>query len=221
MDVVLANFPAYIDAFLTTLRLLVVAGLAAFIIGTVVAAMRVSPVAALRAVSATYTELIRNTPLTLVLFFCAAVVPNLFGTFGMSLNPYYLAAATVALAIYTSPFVAEALRSGINGVPVGQAEAARSVGLGFGQTLTTVVLPQAFRMVVPPLINVVIALTKNTSVAAGFGVGELFLLGRRLANANGNAVIPILLGVVTFYLIITIPLGLIANRIEKKVAVLR
>ena len=103
--------------------------------------------------------------------------------------------AIIGLTVYTSPFVAEALRSGINGVPVGQAEAARSVGLGFGQTVGLIVLPQAFRMTIPPLINVFIALTKNTSVAGGFFVIELFASTRELANANGNAVIAILLAV--------------------------
>ena len=87
--------------------------------------------------------------------------------------PYFLL-ALIGLTVYTSPFVAEALRSGINGVPVGQAEAARSIGLASARSLTLVILPQAFRMVIPPLINVFIALTKNTSVAGGFFVVELF-----------------------------------------------
>ena len=122
----------------------------------------------------------------------------------------------IGLSVYTSPFVAEALRSGINGVPIGQAEAARSLGLGFGQSVGLVILPQAFRMTIPPLINVFIALTKNTSVAGGFFVVELFTVGKELANANGDAVIAILLGVATFYLIITIPLGILAAHVEQK-----
>ena len=177
--------------------------------------MRISPVSSLRAFATVYTELVRNTPLTLVLFFCAIVLPYL----GSNLE--YEVAAIVGLSVYTSPFIAEALRSGINGVPVGQAEAARSVGLGFGQTVGIIVLPQAFRMTVPPLINVFIALTKNTSVAGAFFVFELFAAGRQLANANGDAVIAILLGVATLYLLITIPLGVIAARLERKWVVQR
>ena len=110
--------------------------------------------------------------------------------------------AFIALTYYTSPFVAEALRSGINGVPIGQAEAARSIGLGFGQTVSLVVLPQAFRMTVPPLINVFIALTKNTSVAGGFFVVELFATTRQLANDNGNIVLPILFTAAALYLVV-------------------
>ena len=129
--------------------------------------------------------------------------------------------AFAALTYYTSPFVAEALRSGINGVPVGQAEAARSIGLGFGQTVSLVVLPQAFRMTIPPLINVFIALTKNTSVAGGFFVVELFATTRQLANDNGNIVIQILITAAVLYLVITVPLGFLAGQLERRWVVKR
>ena len=215
MDAVIANLPTYFEGFRMTVLLLVASGISALILGTVIAAMRISPVSSLRAFATVYTELVRNTPLTLVLFFCAIVLPYL----GSNLE--YEVAAIVGLSVYTSPFIAEALRSGINGVPVGQAEASRSVGMSFGQTVGIVVLPQAFRMTIPPLINVFIALTKNTSVAGAFFVFELFAAGRQLANANGDAVIAILLGVATLYLLITIPLGVIAARLERKWVVQR
>lgn len=215
MDAVFDNLPLYFQGFGTTLLLLIVSGLAALVIGTLIAAMRISPVASLRGFATVYTELVRNTPLTLVLFFCAFVLPQL----GSRLD--YVTAAIIGLSVYTSPFVAEALRSGVNGVPVGQAEAARSVGFGFSQTVGLIVLPQAFRMTIPPLINVFIALTKNTSVAGGFFVVELFAVGRTLSNARGDQVIAILLGVATFYLLITVPLGLIAARLERRWVVQR
>ncbi|KTR81828.1 amino acid ABC transporter permease [Leucobacter chromiiresistens] len=216
MDVLLANADDILAGFLTTLQLLLFGGLGALLIGLLVAVMRICPVASLRGFATAYTELIRNIPLTLLLLFMVFVLPLIVPD-----KPPYVVLASVGLAVYTSPFVAEALRSGINGVPVGQAEAARSIGLGFGQTLSLIVLPQAMRMVVPPLINVFIALTKNTSVAGGFFVVELFATARQLTNNNGQAVIPILVGVACFYLLITIPLGLIAGQIEKKVRVLR
>ena len=215
MDAIIENLPRFVDAFLMTVRLLVVSGLAALVIGTFIAALRISPVPALRGFATVYTEILRNTPLTLVLFFCAFVLPQL----GVRLD--YVLAATIGLALYTSPFVAEAIRSGINGVPVGQAEAARAIGLNFGQSVTLVVLPQAIRMVIPPLINVLIALTKNTSVAAGFAVLELVAVSRQVIQLNGNATIPILVAVAVFYLVITIPLGQAANALERKVRVLR
>ncbi len=216
MNVLIENIDLILVGFLTTLRLLVFGGIGAMVLGLLVATMRISPVASLRGFATAYTELFRNIPLTLIFFFMVFVLPLI----NPKLPPYEVLAA-VALAVYTSPFVAEALRSGINGVPVGQAEAARSIGLAFGQTLTLIVLPQAVRMVIPPLINVFIALTKNTSVAGGFFVVELFATAQRLANNNGNAVIPILIGVAFFYLLITVPLGLIAGQVEKRVRVAR
>src|SRR5690606_8361206 len=111
--------------------------------------------------------------------------------------------AVLCLVAYTSAFVCEAVRSGINSVGVGQAEAARAIGLTFGQTLGSVVLPQAVRSVVPPLINVFIALAKNTSVAAGFAVVELTATGRRLALSNPADSIMVLVGVALCYLAVT------------------
>lgn len=215
MQAIFDNLDAVLQGFGTTILLLVVGGIGAAIIGTFVAFLRISPIPALRTMATVYTEVVRNTPLTLVFFFMVVVLPAL------SLGMDSLQGAFIALAIYTSPFVAEALRSGINGVPIGQAEAARSLGLNFSQTVTTIIFPQAARMVVPPLINVYIALAKNTAVASGFVVTELVATSKILANEYGNQIIPLLLGIAFFYLIITIPLGLIAGYVERKVAVLR
>jgi glutamate transport system permease protein len=215
MDAIVDVTPLYLQGFLQTLALLGIAGVGAFIIGVLVAGMRISPVPSLRGFATVYTEVLRNVPLLLVLFFCAFVLPLL----GSDLDYFTLAA--IGLTAYTSPFVAEAMRSGINGVPVGQAEAARSIGMGFAQTVTLVVLPQAGRMVVPPLINVFIALTKNTSVAGAFFVDELFKATGAATRDNSDAVILVLLYAGLLYLCITVPLGLIAGAIEKKVAVVR
>lgn len=215
MDAVIESTPLYFEGFLATLQLLAISGIGAFIVGVLVAAMRISPIPTLRTFATVYTEILRNIPLLLVLFFCAFVLPIL----GVDLD--YFVLACIGLTAYTSPFVAEAVRSGFNGVPIGQAEAARSIGLNFGQTVSLVVLPQAIRMVIPPLINVFIALTKNTSVAGVFFVVELFGASSRAARDNGDAVILVLLYAALLYLVITVPLGLIAGAIEKKVAVLR
>lgn len=215
MIAIFENFSMVLDGFLMTLQLLVVGAIGAAIIGVVVAFLRISPVPALRTMATVYTELVRNTPLTLVFFLIIVVLPVL------DLGVNSRIGAFIALSVYTSPFIAEALRSGINGVPLGQAEAARSLGFNFGQTVSMIIMPQAMRMVVPPLINVIIALAKNTSVASGFLVVELVAISKTLANRHGNEVIGILFGIALFYLVITIPLGLIANYIERKVAVLR
>lgn len=216
MDVVFDNVPTYLQGFLLTLRLTAYAGAASLALGLLIASLRVAPLKPLRVAAATYVELLRNTPLTLVFFFMYFVFPQ----FSVLPPVPFFWTAVVCLTVYTAAFVAEALRSGINSVGVGQAEAARAVGLTFGQTLAHVVLPQAVRSVVPPLINVLIALTKNTSVAAGFAVVELIGVGRRLSTANAGD--PwIWVGVAAFYLAITIPAGLLAAHVERKVAFAR
>ncbi|GAB4099916.1 amino acid ABC transporter permease [Sinomonas halotolerans] len=216
MDVIIESLPIYWDGFLRTLFLAGVSGIIALVAGTVLAAMRVSPVKALRGFSTAFVEIARNTPLTIVFFFCAIVLPRL----GVRFEQFEVA-AIIALSGYTSAFVAEAVRSGVNSVPVGQAEAARSIGLTFSQVLNLVVLPQALRSVVPPLINILIALVKNSSVAGAFFVLELFGHARQLANDRGDAVMWVLVGTAFFYLLMTVPLGILAHRIEKKVAIAR
>ena len=163
-----------------------------------------------------YVEIVRNTPLTIAFFFAAVVLPRLGVTFQQ-----FEVAAIIALSAYTSAFIAEAVRSGVNSVPVGQAEAARSIGMKFSQVLSLIILPQALRTVIPPLINILIALVKNSSVAGAFYVLELFGYGKQLANANGDAVMWVLVGVAFFYLLITIPLGYLASVVERKVAIAR
>ena len=215
MDAVLDNLDAYRDGFVTTLEVSALSSVLALLLGTLLAAMRVSPVPTLRAAGATYVELVRNTPLTVVFFFVVFVLPQLD-----VLLPYF-AFAVIALTVYHAAFFCEAVRSGINAVGVGQAEAARSIGLTFGQSLQLVILPQAFRTVIPPLINVVIALIKNSSIAAAFAVAELTATGTRLANANGDAVIAVLAGVAVCYLVLTLPSGWLAGRLERRLAVAR
>jgi glutamate transport system permease protein len=215
VSAILDNLDLYWQGFLTTLALAVVSAAIALALGTLLAAMRVSPVPTLRAAGTVYVQIVRNTPLTVVFFFVVFVLPEL----DISLS--FFVFAITALTVYHAAFFCEAVRSGINSVAVGQAEAARSIGLRFTQSLRLVILPQAFRTVIPPLINVVIALTKNSSIAAAFGVTELTAIGGRLANANAGAVIPLLLGVAACYLVLTLPSGWLAGVAERKVAIAR
>lgn len=216
MQALIEEFPKFLAGFQTTLFLAVVSGILSLILGTILAALRVAPMPSLRWGATVYVEAVRNTPLTLVFIFFVFVLPTL----GMIL-PLGTTPAIIALTVYTSAFVCEAVRSGINSVGVGQAEAARSIGLRTTQTLSLVILPQAVRSVIPPIINVLIALTKNTSVAAGFTVVELTSTGRRLATLHPKDVIPILLGVAVCYLLITIPAGYLAGWVEKRVVFAR
>jgi glutamate transport system permease protein len=204
------------SAFLTTLSLAVVSGVVAVVLGTVLAGMRVSPVPPLRGLATFYVEVFRNTPLTVVFFFLA------FGIVQIDLQfPSRFLTAVAALSLYTAAFVCEALRSGINSIPPGQAEAARALGLTFGQSLRQVVLPQAFRTVVPPLGNVWIALAKNTSIAAGFAVTDLTAALQRLANANADQLLAVFAAVIAGYLVITLPSAWLIRVVENRVAIVR
>lgn len=217
------------QGFSATLLVSLVAGVLAFVWGVVLAGFRVSPIGPLRSFGAAYVNVVRNSPLTLMFLFLGGATSALVGiVIPVSKNTYFgvtfnngVIFAIVALTLYTATFVCEVVRSGINSVGVGQAEAARSLGLTFGQTLSQVVLPQAFRSVVPPLINVFVAHIKNSSVAAGFAMTELVAVANRLSNANPGDVFTIFMGIGVAYLAITIPLSVAAEQLEKKVAVLR
>ncbi len=209
------NFPLLRDAFLKTLELSVLAGLLALVLGTLLAAFRVSPITPLRGLATFYVETFRNTPLTVVFFFIIFGLPQIDFAVG------FFTGAVLSVGLYTAAFVCEAVRSGINAVPPGQAEAARAIGLTFGQSLREVVLPQAFRTVVPPLGNVFIAMVKNTSIAAGFAVTELTASLQRLSNANGGDILLVLVAVVIGYMLITLPTAYVVGRVERRVAILR
>lgn len=216
MHVILANLPLYLSGIVTTLRICLYAGVLALAVGTVVAMFRVSPLTPLRAVGTSWVNVFRNCPLLVVLFFMA------FGLPVLGVNASYFWFGTIGLALYTSAFVCEAIRSGINAVPAGQAEAARAIGLGFGQSLSLIVLPQAVRSVVPPLGNVIIAMIKNSAIAGAFGIGgDLFAVGATLTSARGEPALPVLTGVVIGYLVITIPAGLLLGLLERRVVIAR
>jgi glutamate transport system permease protein len=210
------NWGLFGDAFLRSLGICLWAMVGALVIGTVIAATRVSPVAPLRGFGTMYVTLIRNCPLTVVLFFIAFGLPEI------GINRSYYVFGVSALAIYTAAFVCEALRSGINSVPAGQAEAARAIGLTFTQSLLTVILPQAFRTSIPPLGSVLIAMFKNSAVVGAFGVaGELFGTAVRLTSAQGYSSTPVFLAIGFFYLCITIPAGLILQVLERRAVIVR
>jgi glutamate transport system permease protein len=214
VDVLVDNWDLFSRGFLTTLQLLVVSGVLSLVFGTLLAAMRVSPVPALRRTGAGYVTLLRNTPLTLVFFLVV------FGFPALGIDISFFARAVVSLSAYTAAFVCEAVRAGINTVHVGQAEAARALGMGFTQTLRHVVLPQAVRSVLPPIASVVIALAKNTTVAAGFSVLEAGAI-RAYLSERGESVVAGLLWVAFGFLLVVIPLSLLQRRLEARWAVAR
>ncbi|SFQ33717.1 glutamate transport system permease protein [Amycolatopsis arida] len=215
MDVLLDNLDLFIPAFLNTIKLFLISAAGSLVLGTILAMLRVSPVPVLRAAGTTYVTLFRNTPLTLIFFFFAFAYPLL-----RIVDVSFFTAAVVALTLYTSAFVCEVVRSGINTVPVGQAEAARAIGMTFGQILGSIVLPQAVRSVVPPMISTMIALFKNTTIAAGFSVFEAGSISAYLSE-RGYSVMIGLLWVALGFVILIIPITQLQRSLEKRWSVVR
>lgn len=206
---------ALADGFWVTLKLLGWSMLFATLLGTLLGAMRVSPVAPLRFAGTTYVNIFRNTPL--VVLFLIAVV----GLPGVGISPDFFWRAVIALSAYTAAFVCECIRAGVNTVDPGQAEAARSIGMGFGSSLRHVVLPQAFRAVIPPLVSVYIALAKNTSVAAAFGVTEAtYQLSGLIEDFPGSLWLNFA-GIALGYILIVAVLSSTASTFERRLAVAR
>ncbi|MEV0965531.1 amino acid ABC transporter permease [Streptomyces sp. NPDC049910] len=211
-----------LGAFWVTLQLTLLSALFSLVWGTVLAGMRVGPVPLMRGFATAYVNIVRNTPLTVVIVFTALGLADVYGvTLGAGdFDSQYFRLAVFGLSAYTAAFVCEALRSGINTVPLGQAEAARAIGLSFTQVLTLIVLPQAFRTVVGPLANVLIALTKNTTVAAAIGVAEAALLMKEMIENEAQLVL--IAAVFAFgFVVLTMPTGLLLGWVGKRVAVKR
>ena len=217
-------WPGLLGAFWVTIKLTFFSAIGALVLGVVLTAMRVSPVAILRGIARTYIEIVRNTPLTLIILFCSI---GLYQHLGLALAPendnfiknnnFWL--AVLAFVIYTSTFVAESLRSGINTVHFGQAEAARSLGLSFTQTFRYVVFPQAFKAAVVPLGNTLIALTKNTTIASVIGVAEASLLMKSTIENHADHAILVFMIFAFGFIIITLPMGLLFTRYTRRKAV--
>ena len=213
---VLFDYPnLWLEALVGTLVLFFAGGAIAIVLGLIIGAMRVSPIPIARGVGTVYVNTIRNTPLTLIFFFFAFGVPLL-----VDFRVDFLTLAIIALGIYTATYVAETLRSGINTVPIGQAEAARALGLPFGKVMGLVVLPQAARSVIPPMMSVLIALLKNTTVAAGFSVFNLGTI-RATMSENGENQMVTLLWVMVIFVILVLLLAWLQRVLENRWKVAR
>jgi glutamate transport system permease protein len=212
------------EAFRTTVELTVLSGIGALILGTLLAAMRLAPVPMLNWLGTSYVTVVRNTPLTLIILFCSFGLAQTLGVTLVdadsptSINDSNFRLAVLGLALYTAAFVCETVRSGVNTVPVGQAEAARSLGFTFSQNLRMILLPQAFRAVVIPLGSVLIALTKNTTIASAIGVAEAALLMKEMTE-NTAALLAVGAIFATGFVALTLPLGLLFGWLGRRLAV--
>ncbi|PZG33059.1 glutamate ABC transporter permease [Spongiactinospora gelatinilytica] len=222
MDELIEYAPDLLAGFAENLKLSAVCGVLSLIFGTILVGIRVSPTPVLRAAGTAYVNIARNTPLTLVLAFSSLGLSDQIGLIFSdepSTNGFWL--VVLGLTAYTSTFVCESLRSGINTVPFGQAEAARAIGLTFLQSLSLIILPQAFRAVIAPLGNVMIAMIKNTTVAIAAGyLADVAFVMKDTFDTTGVS-IPIFLGIVVAFMVVVLPIGFLTGWLAKRLAVAR
>ena len=215
MNVLIDNLPSILAGFRETLFLLGASAAVALLLGVVFASMRVSPVPVLRLAGTSYVNVFRNIPLVVLFLITTQGLPEL----GLGFSFFTL--AVIALGTYTAAFVCEAVRSGVNAVDVGQAEAARSIGMTFGQSLRLIVLPQAIRSVIPPLASILIALTKNTAIAEAFGITEATYQLDSLVRDFPGALYPLFFGIAAGYILIVFVIAGVARWLERSLVVLR
>jgi aspartate/glutamate/glutamine transport system permease protein len=197
-----------------TVMLVAVSFVASLAIGTVVAGARLAPLPLVPAIGRAQVEIFRNSPLLILmgLFWLG------LGSIGIRLTPFV--AAALALSLYTGAYVSEAIRAGVATIGAGQREAALSLGLGFLGSMRHVVMPQAFRAVIPPLGNLFIAMIKNSAIASAISVAELLYVSEVLDGRTFRT-FEIFTGVLIGYLSLTLPSGVLVRRLERRLEIKR
>ncbi|MDN6900515.1 amino acid ABC transporter permease [Oenococcus sicerae] len=208
INLLTSNFSVFVTAFGYTLVSSLIALVVSTILGTVFAILQIVPSKTARVIAKVYVEIFRNIPLLIIVMFFYLVGTRIVKIDGFT-------AGTIGLSLYTSAFIAETVRAGINSVGIGQTEGARSNGLSFWQTLRIIVLPQAFKIAIPSLGNQFINLVKNSSILAFVAGGDLMYTANNVAAATFDSFNSyIIVGI--FYLIITLPLSYYMKYLEAR-----
>jgi putative glutamine transport system permease protein len=210
-SIIVDHWDMYMQGFGNTVKASLLALLGSLLIGIVIAVFRIAPVRLLNWLGAAYVEFIRNIPLILVVFVFYFGLPAL----GVRLDSF--TAGTLGLTVYTAAFIAEVIRAGILSVPKGQMEAARSSGLTYLQAMRFVILPQAIKLVIPPLGNQFINLVKNSSVLGVIAGLDLMYFGD-LISSDTFVTFDVYIFVAVFYLVLTVPLSLGVGFLERRLA---
>lgn len=210
-SILIKYWDMYVEGFLNTLQVSLIALVGSFILGTLLAVMRISPIKLLSWISMAFVEFIRNIPLILIVFLF------FLGPSSMGLPLSGFVAGTLGLTIYTAAFIAETVRAGIQAVPKGQSEAARASGLTYAQNMRYIVLPQALKIVIPPIGNQFLNLVKNSSVLSVVAGLDLMYFAD-LVSTKTFVTFSVYIFVALFYLVITIPLSFGIAYLERRIA---
>lgn len=204
-------FDLFLKGFLNTILISLIGLAGSFLLGVLVAAMRMAPLKILNVLGACFVEFTRNIPLLIIVFFFY------HGLSSIKINLSSFAAGTIGLTIYTSAFIAEAVRAGIQSVDKGQMEAARSSGLTYNQAMRHIILPQAIKIVIPPIGNQFLNLVKNSSILGVIAGMELMYFADYI-HEKTYVTFDTYIFAAGFYLILTIPLSFFVNYWERRLA---
>ena len=200
------------DGFMVTLYIAFISIVLSFIVGILLGTLRYAKIPVVSKIVAVIIETIRNTPLLLIIFFTFFALPEV----GIKLS--VTVAAILALTVFESAMLAEIVRGGLNSIDKGQIEAARSSGLTYIQTLWHIVMPQALRRMIPPIVSQFISLLKDTSLCVIIALPEFMHNAQIIYAQNVNYIFPIFFVVAFMYFIVNYCLSLIARRLENKQA---
>ncbi|MFA1710778.1 amino acid ABC transporter permease [Peribacillus frigoritolerans] len=204
------NLKFLLEGFWVTLQVAFISIILSFIIGGLVGIIRYAKVPVLSQILALIVETVRNLPLLLIIFFTYFALPE------VRIKLEIIPAAIVALTIFESAMLSEVIRSGLKSIDKGQMEAARSSGLSYTQALIHIILPQALRRMVPPIVSQFISLLKDTSLAVVISLPELTHHGQIIYGQSQKYLIPILILVALMYFLVNYSLSLVAQRLELK-----
>ena len=204
------NLKFLLEGFWVTLQVAFISIILSFIIGGLVGIIRYAKVPVVSQILALIVETIRNLPLLLIIFFTYFALPE------VRIKLEIIPAAIVALTIFESAMLSEVIRSGLKSIDKGQMEAARSSGLSYTQALIHIILPQALRRMVPPIVSQFISLLKETSLAVVISLPELTHHGQIIYGQSQKYLIPILILVALMYFIVNYCLSMVAQRLELK-----
>ena len=217
LELIQENSSQLINGLLTTLKLTGLSLLFACLIGLLIGLMNVSRSKALRTIAKIYIDLIRGIPLMVLLFFIYFGITGFMKTYFPSINLSVDSVSILVLSLNAGAYMAEIFRAGIQAVPVGQMEAARSLGMPYGKTMWKIILPQAVRMMIPSIINQFIISLKDTTILSAIGVRDLFQNTRIIVSSNFESFKMYAICAVMYLVIITL-LSLISKQIEKRIS---